>query len=103
MLSITAGRLKNRSALMPTRDQVDRAVAIVAAAETRLKGRIRLDSVVPDYYARYPKACMGGCGGAGCCWITASGGSCSPAMPRKLVPGLVFRECSRADLVMDME
>src|SRR5579863_2744772 len=49
--------LANRAALMPTRTQVDAAIEIVAAAEKRLAGRIRLDSVVPDYYAKYPKAC----------------------------------------------
>jgi pyrroloquinoline quinone biosynthesis protein E len=54
--------LANRAALMPTREQLDRAVAIVAQAENRLAGRIRIDSVVPDYYAKYPKACMGGWG-----------------------------------------
>jgi PqqA peptide cyclase len=54
--------LRNRAALLPTRAQVDRAVEIVAAAEKRMAGRIRIDSVVPDYYARYPKACMGGWG-----------------------------------------
>src|SRR5579863_2202918 len=54
--------LANRAALMPTRTQVDAAIEIVAAAEKRLAGRIRLDSVVPDYYAKFPKACMGGWG-----------------------------------------
>jgi pyrroloquinoline quinone biosynthesis protein E len=54
--------LANRAALMPARAQVDKAVAIIAEAEKRLAGRIRIDSVVPDYYARYPKACMGGWG-----------------------------------------
>src|SRR5580692_763857 len=54
--------LANRAALMPTRAQLEKAVAIVAAAEKRLAGRIRIDSVVPDYYAKYPKACMGGWG-----------------------------------------
>ena len=54
--------LANRAALMPTRAQLDRAVAIVAEAEKRLAGRMRIDSVVPDYYAKYPKACMGGLG-----------------------------------------
>src|SRR5437660_10584999 len=54
--------LKNRAALMPTRAQVDNAVKIVAAAAERLKGKIRIDSVVADYYARYPKPCMGGGG-----------------------------------------
>jgi len=54
--------LQNRAALMPTRAQVENAVAIIAETEKRLAGRIRIDSVVPDYYARYPKACMGGWG-----------------------------------------
>jgi pyrroloquinoline quinone biosynthesis protein E len=54
--------LANRAALMPTRAQLEKAVAIVAEAEKRLAGRIRIDSVVPDYYAKYPKACMGGWG-----------------------------------------
>jgi pyrroloquinoline quinone biosynthesis protein E len=54
--------LRNRSALIPTRAQVDKAVEIVAAAEKRMTGKVRIDSVVPDYYARYPKACMGGWG-----------------------------------------
>src|SRR5256714_9836105 len=50
--------LQNRAALIPTREQLDKALTIVAAAETRLAGTIRIDSIVPDYYARYPKACM---------------------------------------------
>ncbi len=54
--------LTNRAALMPTRAQLEKAVAIIAEAEKRLAGRIRIDSVVPDYYAKYPKACMGGWG-----------------------------------------
>jgi pyrroloquinoline quinone biosynthesis protein E len=54
--------LRNRVALIPTRAQVDKAVEIVAAAEKRMAGKVRIDSVVPDYYARYPKACMGGWG-----------------------------------------
>lgn len=54
--------LANRAALMPTPEQVEKAVAVVAEAEKRLAGRIRIDSVVPDYYAKFPKACMGGWG-----------------------------------------
>ncbi len=54
--------LQNRSALLPTRAQLDCAVAVVAAAEERLRGKVRIDMVVPDYHARYPKACMGGWG-----------------------------------------
>jgi pyrroloquinoline quinone biosynthesis protein E len=54
--------LANRAALMPSREQVDKGIAIVAEAEKRLAGRVRIDSVIPDYYAKYPKACMGGWG-----------------------------------------
>ena len=54
--------LKNRAALMPTRAQLEKATATVEAARARYKGRLAIDYVVPDYYARRPKACMGGWG-----------------------------------------
>lgn len=54
--------LMNRAALMPTREQADRAIDLVKQAQERLKGILVIDYVVPDYYARYPKACMGGWG-----------------------------------------
>ena len=52
----------NRAALMPTPDQVTHANAVVAEARERLKGVLTIDYVVPDYYAKRPKACMGGWG-----------------------------------------
>jgi PqqA peptide cyclase len=54
--------LKNRAMLMPTPEQVERAAALVEDLRTRHHGRIVIDAVVPDYYARYPKPCMGGWG-----------------------------------------
>ncbi len=51
---------RNRAALLPSRAQLEQAVAIVERALEELKGRIVIDYVVPDYYARRPKACMGG-------------------------------------------
>jgi pyrroloquinoline quinone biosynthesis protein E len=54
--------LKNRSLLMPTQEQVDRSIPIVEAARQRLKGKIHLEAVFPDYYASFPKACVGGWG-----------------------------------------
>ena len=56
--------LLNRDALLPSRAQLERPTATVAAARARLKGRIVIDYVVPDYYAARPKACMGGLGAA---------------------------------------
>jgi pyrroloquinoline quinone biosynthesis protein E len=52
--------LINRAALLPTRAQLDAVTAAVEAARERLKGQLVIDYVVPDYYARRPKACMGG-------------------------------------------
>jgi len=52
--------LLNRAALLPTRAQLDAATAAVLAARARLRGRMVIDYVVPDYYAVEPKACMGG-------------------------------------------
>ncbi len=52
--------LINRAALMPTREQTERSIELVEAARARLKGVLVIDYVVPDYYARYPKPCMGG-------------------------------------------
>jgi pyrroloquinoline quinone biosynthesis protein E len=54
--------LKNRDSLIPTRRQLENCLRVVGKAQERLSGRIRIDCVVPDYYARYPKACMGGWG-----------------------------------------
>ena len=54
--------LKNRAALMPKREQVTAAMKKVDAARERLTGQLVIDAVVPDYYARLPKPCMGGWG-----------------------------------------
>ena len=54
--------LKNRASLMPTRDQVERAVGQIEALRARHSGVIVIDAVVPDYHARYPKPCLGGWG-----------------------------------------
>jgi PqqA peptide cyclase len=54
--------LKNRAALMPSRAQVERAATALAELRSRHHGRIVIDAVIPDYYARYPKPCVGGWG-----------------------------------------
>ena len=53
---------QNRARMLPTREQLNRSLEIIQKAEERLRGRIRVEYVVPDYYAKYPKACMGGWG-----------------------------------------
>jgi pyrroloquinoline quinone biosynthesis protein E len=54
--------LKNRAALMPSRAQLEAVMQAIDAARERLKGTLVIDFVVPDYYARRPKSCMGGWG-----------------------------------------
>ena len=80
--------LRNRAALLPTRAQLEKAVATVAAAEKRLAGRIRVDSVVPDYYARFPKACMGGWGHR--LMLINPAGKVLPCHAAEVIPGLAF-------------
>ena len=91
--------LKNRAALMPARDQVERAVAAVETLRARHRGEIVIDEVVPDYYARYPKPCVGG-------WARRSlnvtpKGEVLPCHAAETIPDLAFwnvREHALADI-----
>jgi PqqA peptide cyclase len=52
--------LVNRDALLPSQAQIESAREIARSAKARLKGRIEILFVLPDYYSDRPKACMGG-------------------------------------------
>lgn len=54
--------LQNREALLPSREQLEEAETVVRAARQRLKGKMEIIYVIPDYYSKYPKPCMGGWG-----------------------------------------
>lgn len=54
--------LENRAALMPTREQVERAQVVAQAAIERYRGTMQMLFVLPDYYEQFPKACYGGWG-----------------------------------------
>ncbi|SDN11119.1 pyrroloquinoline quinone biosynthesis protein PqqE [Allokutzneria albata] len=54
--------LRNRTALMPTREQLDAAEPIVREATERLAGRMQIVYVVADYADAHPKPCMHGWG-----------------------------------------
>jgi pyrroloquinoline quinone biosynthesis protein E len=88
--------LVNRAALLPTRSQLEKAVEVVAAAEKRLAGRIRIDSVVPDYYAKYPKACMGGWGRR--LMLINPAGKVLPCHAAEVIPGLEFENVRERSL-----
>lgn len=52
----------NRDLLLPTRAQLERAEATVAAFRARLEGRMRIFYVVSDYFEGRPKPCTAGWG-----------------------------------------
>ena len=80
--------LKNRDTLMPTREQLENCLRIVEGAQARLSGRMRIDCVVPDYYARYPKACMGGWGRR--LLLIDPAGQALPCHAAGVIPGMSF-------------
>lgn len=80
--------LKNRAVLMPTREQVERATPLVEEIARRHKDRITIDAVFPDYFARYPKACVGGWGKRSLN-VTPSG-KVLPCHAAETIPGLEF-------------
>jgi pyrroloquinoline quinone biosynthesis protein E len=78
----------NRAALMPRPEQVEMAGRVVAEARERLRGRLLIDYVVPDYYARFPKPCMGGWGRQFV--VVGPSGSAMPCHAAATIPGMVF-------------
>jgi len=52
--------LANRDALLPARADIETARGIAASAADRLRGKIEILFVRPDYYADRPRACMDG-------------------------------------------
>lgn len=88
--------LKNRDILMPTRDQLSNSIRILQEAQKRLSGRIHLQAVVPDYYAKYPKACVGG-------WaqqllLIDPAGRVLPCHSAGIIPGMTFDSVRERDL-----
>ncbi|MDX1657150.1 MAG: pyrroloquinoline quinone biosynthesis protein PqqE [Candidatus Competibacteraceae bacterium] len=80
--------LLNRDRLLPDQKQLSRAEAIAHDYQARLKGRIKIYYVVPDYYEGRPKACMNGWGKV---FLTiAPDGTALPCHAAHSLPGLAF-------------
>ncbi len=80
--------LHNRDQLLPTREQVEHAEAVAHRYQEKLKGRMRIYYVVPDYYEERPKACMKGWGSI---FLTvAPDGTALPCHAAGTLPGLTF-------------
>ncbi len=78
----------NVDALLPTRAQLARAEAIAHDYQARMKDRMKIIYVVPDYFENRPKACMNGWGAV---FLTiAPDGSALPCHAASSLPGLSF-------------
>jgi PqqA peptide cyclase len=86
----------NRDRLLPSRAQLDRSLEILKSAEERLRGKIRVEFVVPDYYAKYPKPCMGGWGRK--VILVTPGGDALPCHAARVIPGLRFENVQSRSL-----
>jgi pyrroloquinoline quinone biosynthesis protein E len=78
----------NRQHLLPTRAQLDSSLETLKRAQERLRGKMRIEYVVPDYYARFPKACMGGWGRK--LMLIAPSGDVLPCHAARVIPDLAF-------------
>jgi PqqA peptide cyclase len=88
--------LKNRIFLLPTRSQVERAVTVVESARHRLKGKMEILYVVPDYFELYPKPCLYGWGRI-FMTITADG-TVLPCQAAREIRGLKFENARNNSL-----
>ncbi len=78
----------NRDNLLPTRQQLDRCVELLHRAEEQWQGKTRVLFVVPDYYAKFPKPCMGGWGRK--LMLITPRGDALPCHAAQVIPGLLF-------------
>ena len=79
---------RNREALLPSREQLRSSLGLVEVARARLSSRMRIDYVLPDYYAKFPKPCMGGWGRA--LLLVDPTGRAMPCHSAGVIPGLHF-------------
>ena len=88
--------LLNRGALLPTRQQLDRARTVAAEARQRLRGRMEVLFVTPDYYSEFPKACMDGWGRR--FLVVSPAGRVLPCHVAHTIPALVFESVTERSL-----
>jgi PqqA peptide cyclase len=88
--------LRNRAALMPTREALRLADIVVAERRQKLRGKMTIDYVIPDYYADTPKTCMGGWGQK--LLIVTPAGCVLPCHAADTIPGLDFERAGERTL-----
>src|SRR5271155_3355363 len=86
----------NRDALLPTREQLTQSIDFLKKSQERLAGKIKVEYVVPDYYAKYPKPCMGGW--ARKLMLITPNGDALPCHAARVIPGLTFENVKNRGL-----
>jgi len=76
----------NRDQLMPTREQLREAEAVVQRYRSKVASRMRVLFVTPDYFEERPKACMAGWGSV--FLAVAPDGVAQPCHNARNLPGL---------------
>ncbi len=86
----------NRDHLLPSREQLECAEAIVNRFREKIGDKMRIYFVVPDYYETRPKACMNGWGSV---FITITAdGVVLPCHEARMLPGLTFPNVREANM-----
>ena len=78
----------NRTALMPTREQLEYGEEVVIEARERIGPSMEILWVLPDYYEDTPKPCMGGWGHDA--MVITPNGDVMPCQAASSIPGLEF-------------
>jgi pyrroloquinoline quinone biosynthesis protein E len=86
----------NRDSLLPTREQLTQSIDFLKKSQERLAGKIKVEYVVPDYYAKYPKPCMGGWGRK--LMLITPNGDALPCHAARVIPGLSFENVTSRSL-----
>src|SRR5271169_6603225 len=86
----------NRDSLLPTREQLTQSIDFLKKSQERLAGKIKVEYVVPDYYAKYPKPCMGGWGRK--LMLITPNGDALPCHAARIIPGLTFENVKNHSL-----
>jgi pyrroloquinoline quinone biosynthesis protein E len=94
----------NREHLLPSREQLQRAEQTMLEWRERMKGKMKIFFVVPDYYEQRPKRCANGWGTT--LATIAPDGAALPCHTARMLPGLSFpnvRESSMREIWFESE
>ena len=94
----------NIEQLLPTREQLARAEKTAREYQEKMRDKMKIIYVIPDYFENRPKACMNGWGSI---FLTiAPDGSALPCHAAAQLPGLEFpnvRDCSVSQIWNDSD